>query len=192
MRVFVVTPPEPVVSLADAKRHLRVDGNDEDALIEAMIAAATGHIDGPDGWLGRALGVQILEARTDFSCGSSIRLPFRPVVELVSVSWFDRGNVEQMVDLEDLELLGSDLIAAGTAWPWSGGSTRREAIRIRYRAGYPHDGNVSTLPAPIRAAILLMVGDLYRNRDTTAVGTINKIDMSTTVENLLAPFRVFG
>lgn len=48
------------------------------------------------------------------------------------------------------------------------------------------------MPAPIRAAILLMVGDLYRNRDTTAVGTISKIDMSTTVENLLAPFRVFA
>ena len=56
MRVFVVTPPEPVVSIDEAKDHLRVDGDGEDALIEGLVAAATGHIDGPNGWLGRAIG----------------------------------------------------------------------------------------------------------------------------------------
>ena len=36
MRVLVVTPPDPVVSLAQAKAHLRVDSDDEDALIAAL------------------------------------------------------------------------------------------------------------------------------------------------------------
>lgn len=187
MRVFVVVQPSPVVTLDDAKAHLKVDGSDEDALIEGYVAAATGHIDGPDGWLGRAIGVQTLEARCDnLSCGSAIRLPFPPVIEPVSISYLDAGGVEQMADLDDVELLGADLTATGAAWPWVGGSGRREAVRIRYRAGY------AEVPPAIRAAILLMVGDLHRNRQESIIGTISSIvSMSTTVENLLSPFRVY-
>lgn len=185
MRVFVVTPPDPVVTLEEAKRHLKVDGDDEDVEIAAFIAAATGHIDGPDGWLGRALGVQILEARTDVWCGYQVSLPFPPVLELVSISYLDNEGTEQMADLADLDLLGRNLVAAGSSWPWDGGSRRRESLRIRYRAGY------ETLPPAIRAAILLMVGDLYRNRDSVAFTVATAIPMSTTVESLLAPFRIY-
>lgn len=185
MRIFVVTAPAPVVTLEEAKRHLRVDGGDEDALIEAFVAAATGHIDGPDGWLGRAIGVQILEARFDGSCGDTVRLPFPPFIELVSVSYHDAGGVEQMADLADFEVFGSDLAPAASAWAWASGSARRDGIRIRYRAGY------EMLPPAVRAAILLMTGDLYRNRETAGTGTMSAVPMSTTVENLLAPFRVY-
>ncbi len=185
MRVLVITPPDPVVSLADAKAHCKVEDDSEDALIGAYVAAATAHIDGPDGWLGRALGVQVLEARFDAACGDTIRLPFPPVIELVSISYLNADGVEQMGDLADFELLGRDLVAA-SAWPWAGGSSRREAVRIRYRAGY------TALPAALRAAILLMTDDLYRNRGTVAPGTVSAVPMSTPVENLLAPFRVFA
>ncbi len=186
MRVFVITPPDPLV-LDEVKAHLRVEGDDEDTLIEAYVAAATAHIDGPDGWLGRAIGIQILEARCDtLTCGDCIRLPFPPVIELVSVSYLDGTGVEQMADLDEFEVMGRDLVASGSEWPWIGGSTRREAVRIRYRAGY------ETIPAAIKAAILLMVGDLYRNRETVSAGAMTQVPMSTTVENLLAPYRVFG
>lgn len=188
MRVFVITPPEPVLTLAEVKLHLRAEGDDEDALIEGMMSAALGHIDGPDGWLGRAIGPQTLEARTDLRCCSdTVRLPFPPVVELVSVSYLDSGDVEQMADLDDFELLGRDLVAKGSTWPWAGGSSRREAVRIRYRAGY------EDLPPAIRAALLLMVGDLYGARESFAVGvSATAVPMSTTVEALLQPYRVFG
>jgi uncharacterized phiE125 gp8 family phage protein len=194
MRVLVITPPAPVVSLDEVKAHCRVDDSDEDALLEVFAAAATSHIDGPDGWLGRALGAQVLEARCDVACGGTIRLPFPPVIELVSVSYLDAAGVEQMADLADVELMGRDLVATGS-WPWAGGSSRREAVRIRYRAGYPVDDSGdsprSTLPASIRAAILLMTDDLYRNRGTVSPGTVTAVPMSTTVENLLAPHRVY-
>ncbi|WP_347091675.1 head-tail connector protein [Sphingomonas parapaucimobilis] len=188
MRVFVITPPEPVISWQDVDAHLKLDGDVEQAaLVEAYIAAATGHIDGPDGWLGRSIGVQTLEARCDTpTCGSCIRLPFPPVIELVSVSYLDATGVEQMADLEDFEVMGRDLVPSGFEWPWEGGSWRREAVRIRYRAGY------EAAPAPIKAALLLMVGDLYRNRETVSAGAMTHVPMSATVENLLAPFRVFG
>ncbi len=43
------------------------------------------------------------------------------------------------------------------------------------------------LPAPIRAAVLLVVGDLYANRE--AVGT-QPYSQNPTYERLLAPYRV--
>ncbi|WP_285020237.1 head-tail connector protein [Novosphingobium sp. fls2-241-R2A-195] len=190
MRVFVVTPPEPVISLAEAKDHLRVDGLDEDALISGYVAAACAHIDGPDGWLGRALGVQTLEIRYPaFGTCGWLLLPFPPAIEAVSVEYVDSNGAEVTLDDGQYELSGNMLRPAwSTSWPtaaWRGAAG--ETVRIRWSAGY------ETLPAPIRAAILLMVGDLYAHRETAVTGIgAARIPMSMTIENLLSPFRVFA
>lgn len=186
MRVVVVTPPEPVVSVEEARQQCRVLHNDEDTLIEGYVAAATEHLDGPNGWLGRALGVQTLEARFSLpSCGT-IFLPCPPVFDLVDVRYLGSDGVERSAHTIDFELFGDELASVGSSWPWMGGSTKREAGRIRYRAGY------EKLPSPIRAAILLMVDDLYRNRGETVKGVSTAaVPMSTTVTNLLSPYRVY-
>ncbi len=186
MRVVVITPPAPVVAWAEADAHLKLDGNtDQQAEVEAMVAAATAHIDGPTGWLGRAIGVQTLEARFDgFDC--DLRLPFPPVSSVTSVKYLDGDGVEQTLAADLYDDFGGLLEPAfGGRWPTA--RRVREAVRVRYVAGY------ATLPHPIRAAILLMVGDLYRNRGEAVIGTISgQVAMSTTVTNLLAPFRVFA
>ncbi|MDO7841083.1 head-tail connector protein [Sphingomonas immobilis] len=187
MRTFVVIPPAPVVAWEEADQHLHLDGDtDQQAEVEAMIAAATGTLDGPTGWLGRALGAQTLEARLDnFGCGS-IRLPYPPMIEIVSVKYVDSAGVEQTVADGNYELLGESLVSSyGVSWATP--RNQREAVRIRYRAGYE-----ATLPAQIRAAILLMVGDLYANRATAGPTQFGAVPMSTTVENLLAPLRVWA
>jgi uncharacterized phiE125 gp8 family phage protein len=183
MRVVVVTPPAPVVSLEEAKAHLRVTAADEDGLITSLVAAATGHIDGPDGYLGRAIGVQTLEARCSVF-RDSMPLPYPPIIDIVSVKHLNAEGAEVTVLASEYEVRGRLIGSAfGKRWPSVG--LHDEAVRIRYRAGY------QTLPAAIRAAILLMVGDLYRNRETTGAQGA-KIDMSATVENLLAPFQVWA
>ena len=189
MRVVVVTPPSPVVTWSDANVHLRLDGDTtEQSFVEGLIAAATAHLDGPSGWLGRAIGTQALEARFDnFDCGS-LRLPYPEIISIVSAKYIDSSGAEQTIASTGYELLGPSLVPVyGAVWPsprW-----QREAVRIQYQAGS------ATLPAPIRAAILLMVGDLYGNRETTldarAAGAV-PIPMSATVETLLAPFRVWA
>ena len=185
MRVVVVTPPQPLVSLADAKEHARIDGSDDDDVILAMIAAASARIDGPDAWLGRAIGTQVLELRTD---GFDGPLPCPPVTAVQSVRYLDTAGVEQLLAPAGYELVGTDLAAAwGTAWP----SYRMgpEAVRVRYTAGY------AAVPPAIRAAVLLMIGDLYDNRGTVETGVraaAVAIPMSTTVESLLSPYRVWS
>lgn len=185
MRVVVATPPAPVISTAEAKAHLRVDGSDDDALIDSYIASATAHIDGPAGWLDCAIGVQTLEARLDRLDGDIV-LPFPPVVDIVSVSYLTAGGATAVLAPTGYELFGNQL---STAWnaSWPATASRREAVRVQYRAGY------DVVPYAIRAAILLMVGDLYANRETAVTGiSAASVPMSTTVAALLGPFRVFA
>ena len=187
MRVVVITPPAPVVELDQAKMHLRVDGDDDDVLIAGFIAAATAHLDGPAGWLGRAIGLQTLEARFDTFL-FEVDLPYRPVVSVESVSYIDVSGTLQVLAVGAYQLLGAALVPVfGTSWPAV--RREREAVAVRYGAGY------ATIPAPISAAILLMTGDLYANRQTVETGVraaAVTVPMSTTVEALLAPFRVYG
>jgi uncharacterized phiE125 gp8 family phage protein len=188
MRVVVVTPPSAeVVSVEQVKDHLNIDHSDDDALLSAYIAAATAVIDGPEGWLGRAIGEQVLEARLDDFGTGPILLPYPPLVTLSSVKYVDGDGVEQVLASTEYELLGSELdLAWGKSWPSV--RSQREAVRIRYTAGYSGE-----IDPRIHAAILLMVGDLHANRETVVVGSISSpIQMSTTVENLLAGLRVYA
>lgn len=192
MRIFVITPPPRIVSAADAKAHLRVDDDAEDALIQAFSDAAQAHIDGPDGWLGRSIGKQTLELRR---CGfpTWIELPFGPVRSVASVKYVDPDGIEQTLDPSAYVVHG-DIIACAHGVTWPGLRSERENIRIRYEAGYPDtvgDAPKSTVPAPIVAAIKLMIADLFENRASVAPGARPKIDMSTTVERLLMPFKVW-
>lgn len=195
MRVLVITPPNPVVLLADAKQHLGVLHNDEDALITAMIAAATEHLDGANGWLNRALAPQELEARGTWFDDCRIRLPFPPVISVASIKYLDTNGAEQTLADDQYEVRSNEIVRAwGVSWPSV--RTDDENVRIRYHAGYAADLEadplIAAVPAPIIAAIKLMVADLYFNRETTLSGAaVQAVPMSTTVERLLAPFRVY-
>lgn len=199
MRVIVITPPAPVVTWEEADQHLRLDGDEEQMeMIERLVKSATQHIDGPDGWLGRSLGPQTLEARMSGFC-DIIRLPYRPVIDIVSVLYLDGQGQPQPVDADAYELFGHELGTAwGKSWPTPGAYRGyAETVRIQYRAGYAvtpvADPPVAAVPEPIKQAILLMVGDLWHSRATFATGAnMQAVPMSTTVETLLSPFRVYA
>ncbi|MDG2512448.1 hypothetical protein P7B04_07025 [Sphingobium yanoikuyae] len=198
MRVVVITPPAPVVTWEEADQHLRLDGDDEQRdMVERLIAAATHHIDGPDGWLGRALGLQTLEARICGFC-DLIRLPYQPIVDIVSVHYLDGTGQPVLVDPDTYELFCRDLGCAwGKSWPTPGAYRgHAETVRIRYRAGYAIDPDADpvkpNVPEPIKQAILLMVGDMWHARATIATGAVMQaVPMSMTVQNILSPFRVY-
>lgn len=184
MRVVVVTAAGPVVSLYEAKAHLAVEHDEDDALIAGMVAAVTAHLDGPDGWLGRAIGEQVLEAYLEAPTFDRVLcLPYPPVVSVTSIE-ARRDDGWELIPAERYDVRGSEVWRRRAAsWPrWIDDP---EAVRVRYTAGYPQ------VPEPIRAALLLMVGDLYRNRDTVSAGAVTAIPMASTVTNLLAPFRVW-
>jgi uncharacterized phiE125 gp8 family phage protein len=178
VRTTVIIPPVPVVSLEDAKAQVKPAGDGDDALIGRMVSAATAYLDGPDGWLGRALGQQTLEVAGDLFACRTVALPFQPVTSIVSVRYDDTHGVEQVADPASYLFRGAALSPAwGTSWP----ATRRdeEPVRVRYRAGY------GALPEAIRAAILMMVEAMYE-------GTAGAVAFPPAAESLLTPFRLYA
>lgn len=87
MILTLVTPPVgPVVPLSDLKAHLRVDHDEEDALITSLEAAAVGYLDGWGGILGRAIKTQVWQQ--EFLCWGTLELAL-PDVLSVAVTCVD-------------------------------------------------------------------------------------------------------
>jgi uncharacterized phiE125 gp8 family phage protein len=183
---ILVTPPaQRIVSLADAKVHVRAQGNEEDALIEGMIATAEAHLDGWEGELGRALVTQTW--REDFAgLSRSMRLRLFPVASITSVIATSSSGDDITIDAANYRLLKDTLgfyIQIRDLWaPPPIATDRPDAVRITYVAGQP----VAEVPPPIKTAALLIVGDLWRNRGASVPAGIVA---NRWVEKSLANYR---
>ena len=183
MPVLVVTPPSLIVNLDLAKAHLKQTEDDEDTLIQGYSEAAQASLDGPFGWLGRCIGRQTLELRTNTFSGAE-SLPYGPVLGIMSVKYVDPTGVEQTLPEDAYQLDDGSLIPAPSAyWPQVRGDA--EGVRIQYEAGF------DPVPAAVRQAILLLISTWFRNRSAVVVGTI-VTDMPHGVAALLSPFRKFA
>lgn len=187
---LVTSPAVEPVSLADVKRHLRLEHDDDDTILALYISAARQWIDG-DGWLGRALITQTWELTLDEFPTSEIRLPLLPVQEITSVKYDDADGIEQTVDADDYYLDNT----SQPSWllplsdvPWPSPMSGTNTVRVRFVAGYGDEP--ADVPAPIRAAILLMTGHLYANREAVMTGQRPE-QLPLGVDALLAPYRVF-
>lgn len=178
--VLVAAPTLKVVTLAEAKKHLVVDYGDDDTLIQAYIDAATDHLDGYAGILGRALmsqkwAVQACEWRSCFT------IPMQPV-KGVALKYFDVDNVEQTVD-ESFYRVSGQTLWLDSSFTRPAVYHRGDAISAIFTLG---ETDVANVPAAIKAALLLMIGTLYANREN--------IGSAATFENaafdmLVSPYR---
>jgi len=191
--VLATAPTADLVTLAQAKAQLNVEplNTADDALIQAMIAAAMAHLDGPAGVLGRALGSQAWTLYLDGFPSGVIRLPLPPLISVGAVAYIDAAGVTQTLASAKYQVLAGERAelrpAYGLSWP-SARCTPR-AVTITFTCGF---ADVAALKLdPIRAAIKLMVGDLYGNRESVSVGAVAaEIPMSLTVQRLLAPLKI--
>lgn len=193
------------ITLEQAKAHLREDSSDFDEQIEAYIDAATAYADGPGGYLGRALIDQTWDLYLDsFPCprweGSrridAIEIPLPPLIEVIGVFYLDSSGTEQPVSdsnytVDPASEPGRIVLKSGSSWPTI--QQGANAVRVRFRAGYL-DQTVSpavdAVPGTIKAALLIMVGDLFSNRESSVVGaSVSKIPWSA--EALLRRHRIY-
>lgn len=208
-RVLVVVPPAPVVTPADVPGTHAPD----DATVAAWIAAATAEIDGPAGTLGRAIGPQTLELRSGsfWPCGSTLKLPYPPTIEIVSLIYVDEDDAEITIAAADYALAGElfyrkSTFSAPTVGP------DHEGVRLRYRAGYdgavggsPPAGTTGDVPAPIKQWIInramqlrAMVGrdPLVRSESTEGLDSVTYLTQDAVMagggglDALLSPYRV--
>lgn len=184
----IVDPTESPVSVAEARSHLGLFHNGDDSLISLYIDAATSNLDGAQGILGRTLVAQTWELTYDsFPC-SAIKVPLPPLVSVESIKYLDADGVEQTLPTTEYTVDVDNQpgwVAPVASWPTTFETIN--AVRIRFVAGYGAAGKV---PAAIRAAILLMVADLYENREGAITGTIHT--SNPTMDRLLFPYRMLS
>lgn len=197
---ILVTPAEMLpVSLAEARAHLRLDAVDDDAVVTALIAAATAHLDGWTGVLGRCLVEQVW--RQDFDAfARCLPLPLGPVIEASTVTWRNSAGQIATVAISNYSLRtdagGRSVVRFKDSYALPTDLHEVAAISVTYRAGYettPGDGEsdpVSSVPAPIKAAILLLVGNWFENRESVTAGSMSELPMA--VNALLYPYRRVG
>lgn len=179
----LVTPPSgDVVTLEEAKIHLRVDGSEEDDYISSLIAASVGMTEEV---LRRKLLTQTWEVSlTSFS--DVIALPWPPVQSVVSIKYTDSNGDEKTLDSSEYYAFFSQFhaeIEPRLTWP----EVSRDVpypVRIRFVCGY---GTAQEVPAQIKLAIKMLVGTWYANRETLSAGGEKEIPHS--YQWLLWPFR---
>lgn len=175
----LITPPAALLSLEEACLHLRVDADEEAALIEGLIAAAVGWMDGWSGVLGRCILPQTWAVQT--GALQSMALPF-PDVRSAVVTYLDADGDTQTIDPADYRVrtirgVGHLAFATGFAAPTLLDG-RDDAVTISAEYGF------DAAPQPLKVAALMLVGHWYRNREG---GTE---DIPAPVKALIAPYRV--
>ena len=179
------------VTLERAKKHLRVDFSDDDALIAAYIPAAVGYA---EAFMGRALVDTTYDLVLDaFPRGRQpLVLPRPPLIALDGVYVTDGDDNETPLDGIVVDLAGGRLLAPSDGWPTG---TSEASIRVRYRSGYvAYDAEASPpatageIPPDIVAALLLYLGALYQQRETLTPNAMTIVPWSA--EQLLRMHRV--
>jgi uncharacterized phiE125 gp8 family phage protein len=189
---LATAPVEEPLALEDAKHHLRVTWDDENERIEALIQAAREHIDGRDGWVGRALITQTWDyTLREFPVEDCIRLQLPPVQSIVSVKYRDvAGNLVTFGSTN--YTLSSDhdwqpevRLAYGASWP----ATRDDLDAVVIQTVNGYGLTAETVPQPIRQALLLLIGHFYQNREPVNIGNITT-PLPYAVEALLQPYVI--
>lgn len=180
----LITPPAALLSLEEAKLHLRVDGAEEAPLINAYIAAAVNYMDGWNGVLGRCILPQTWAVRT---CAlQSMALPF-PDVRSAVVTYLDAAGDSQTVDTADYRVrtirgVGQLTFAIGFSAPTLLAG-RDDAVLVSAEYGF------DTPPQPLKIAALMLVAHWYQNREAVVTGTI-ATQVPMAVDTLITPYRV--
>jgi uncharacterized phiE125 gp8 family phage protein len=207
--ITLITPPseEPVV-IDDLKTHLRLNLNsngqaDDEDYVTALITAARTQA---ETFTRRALITQTWDHYSDTfptsgflpTAGTAIysniknffRMPMPRLQSVTYIKYTDVNGVLQTMPSTDYVV---DSVsepariypAYGKYWPAT--QFIPNAVQIRFVAGY---GARAAVPMTIRQAIMVMVADMYENRESFQVGSGSAIKLPSAAESLLWNHRV--
>lgn len=173
-------PTGDVVTVAELKRHVRVDGDHDDSDLAAYLETAIALVEADTQ---RRLREETLEWVLP-AWRPALRFPLAPIGSVASVTYVDETGAAQTLDPARY-LLAPDgethvLRPRGEGWP-ALGADAAEPIVIRFVAG-PY------VNPRIKQAVKFLAAHLYENREPVNVGNI-VTPIPFTVDSLLAAER---
>ena len=165
MGIKLIVPPVAVepVGIEEVKQALRVQHTMDDAVLASYRTAARE-------WVERRIQSKIAtetwELVIDAFPVNEIRLPFGPAQSIVHIKYDDADGNEQTVPDTDYALDSTSSepwVFSDAGWPTA--LDAFNAVRIRFVTGY---ADLTLIPAPIRAALILKIKELY-DKESNAV-----------------------
>lgn len=184
--VLTAAPAVEPVTLAEAKTHLRIDHDTEDAYIASLIVTSRLQIEAA---LGLALVTQSWRYTIDaWPTSGTLELPMRPGQSIEAIEIAHPSGTATALD-PTAYLLDGDTNPARIALltlspplpelPIGG-------ITISFTAGF--GATAAAVPAPIRQALRLLVAHWFECREPSTAETTPK-PIPDAVNALLAPYR---
>ena len=154
------------VTTSEAKLHLRVDSADEDALIGVYITAA------------EQMAVALLD-RGVYADGTALGVAKAAAP----------GELDTAIAAYESAMAAAEALADETATAASIQTAGNGLLRAKVAHRHAMDGMV--VNEAIKAAVLLIVGSLYAQREDAVVG-VSVEQLPNGAEWLLAPYKVYA
>jgi uncharacterized phiE125 gp8 family phage protein len=182
--ILLSGPAAEPITLVDAKQFLRVEHDDDDDVIAALIAGARIHVEASTR---RALVTQGWRLTRDVwpDCAFLAVLPV-PLVSLDAARVYRHDGSTLAIDTD---VFGLDKVSAPARLIFARGAVQAperaaSGIEIDITCGY---GEPEDVPEPLRQAVRLLVAHWYENRSLVG-GEVAVLPQ--TVAALIAPYRV--
>ena len=177
---------EPV-TVAEAKLHCRIDVDEDDALVAALISTAREHLERisrPRVAMSAQRWLTVLDA---WPASARIELRPYPLISVIEVRYTDADGVEVTVAPEGYAVdTYSEPGRLEVLDGWPGGTLAAlNGLQIEYTAGYDR----ATLPMALRQATLLLVAHWYEHRELAMTSGAVPKELPFAVAALVAPWR---
>ena len=160
--VVTVEPEGEPITLGEAKAQCRVDGTDSDTELNIYIKAARIFA---EEYTGTKIPTQTVLMRGRSFCDLG-DLPAAPVISVTSITYLDTDGDEQTLSTDVYETVNTGLephIRLKLNQTFPAIRCASDAVRVTAGVGY------TTVPEPIRAAVLLIVSSWFDNRSVGPV-----------------------
>lgn len=165
-----VEPASEPITLAQAKNYLRVDFDDDNDLITALIVTARTRLEKYAGVAMSARTLQVVAYVDEF-----IELPYAPLNTITLVEYW---NGEDWVEMS----VGEYYVLGTTYKKIYMVANNRMEYRFTYTCGY------TTLPQPMITALYKLLADLYDYRESSVEDSKPNSNITTAYE-LIKPYK---
>lgn len=174
-----------MITLALAKKQVNAEEHDlDDTLIQGFIDAAYQYAENKTGTCFKPREITIVLDSLP-SGSEKLTLDYTPVREVTGFTYVDPTGQTQDIATAELRLDTRPLYPTlapkfGSQWPAL--IAEPESVSIALSVGYEET------PADAQAAMLLLIGHLYANREATAAVALSAVPLG--VDMLLAPYTI--
>ncbi len=187
MSAILLTPPsaEPW-TVAEAKDFLRIEHDDDDTIVAALVAAARGHV---EALTRRALLTQGWRFVLDAWPSDGRYAPrMAPLRELAAARVYDAAGHAGAVDTATFVLDAAANVIAAPCLSLPVPGRAAAGIELDVQLGY---GAAVDVPDALRHAVRMLVAHWYENRGLAALGASVAV-LPAGAGALLAPYRVLS